>query len=134
MTDTTTSTATPTKPSISPKQQVSINNIVAGLLAKHGDGAPNLETIIEGSNVFLVADNWPTIKLGRDGGIDVPDLRSFADPLEAAINASELVAKQKANDLKKAQAKTAAPAQTAQAPATPAFETGAEAPAETVNA
>ena len=127
------------KPAINVKQQVTINNITAAFASERPElngSTPQFETVLEGGNVFLVADNWPTIKLGRDGGIDIPDLRSFSDALHAAVHADELVAKQVARDKKKAEEKAAAAAKAAAPAGTSApgpvlvekqaFETGTE--------
>ena len=145
MTDTTTTTATEQKPAINIKQQAAINNIVSGIASERPElngSAPKFETVLENGNVFLMAENFPTIKLGRDGGIDIPDLRSYSDALKAAIHADTLVAKQKARDEKKVADAAAAAAKAAAAPAPgpvlvekQAFETGAEAEVEeTTNA
>lgn len=143
MTETTTTTAVEQKPAINVKQQVAINNIISGIASERPElngSAPKFETVLENGNVFLMAENYPTIKLGRDGGIDIPDLRSFSDPLHAAVHADELVKKQNDRDAKKqadaAAAATKATAPVDAAPAGPvlvekkAFETGAETGAE----
>ena len=114
MTETTTAVVTEeTKPEVKPpainsKQQVAINNIVSGISTERPEvGDPKFEAILEDGNVFLMAEGWPTLKIGKEGGISIPDLRSYADPLHAAIHADELVKKQAANDLKKEEKKQA---------------------------
>lgn len=123
---------------VNPKQQVSINNIVSGITTRLGENAPKFETVEEAPNVFLMSESYPTIKLGRDGGVEVPELRSYPDGLEAAINADVLLAKQKDRDAKKAEA-AAKSASEAPAPITrndAAFQTGQDAAdqSEVINA
>lgn len=78
------------------KQQTTINNIVSGIAARTDikAGEPPFITTEENNNVFLMADGWPTIKIGRNGGIDLLGIKSYADPLEAAINGDVYLRKQ----------------------------------------
>jgi len=60
---------------------------------------------------------WPVIKLGPTGGIDLPEIKSYAKAFDAAVNADQLWQKQQERDKKKAA--TAAPAPTTPKPPAP---------------
>ena len=106
---------------VNEKQLASVTKIIEGIVARQlGDRQPNFTQYKEGQDLFLSADNWPTIKIGKAGGVSVVDLRSYPEgegktAIDAAINGDVLLEKQKARDLKRA----AQPAQTAQAPQAP---------------
>lgn len=119
----------------SEKQIAAVTKIAEGIAARNlGDGAPEFSQEKVGGDLFLRATNWPTIKVGKGGGVTVLDLRSYPEgdgktAIDAAINGDVLLAKQIDRDAKKA-AQPAVPAAPDAAPTTPAesetaFETAA---------
>jgi hypothetical protein len=74
-----------------PKQQEQVNRIQnarpdATFAVAEGDG-----------KVYLNAEDFPTITIGKNAGIQV-DLPSYGDPFEAAIHGDELLANKKTRD------------------------------------
>jgi hypothetical protein len=54
-------------------------------------------------NVVVAAD-WPIVRVGPTGGIELPEIRSYPKAFDAAIEADKLWAKQQARDQKKSAA------------------------------
>lgn len=111
------------------KQQATIENIVSGIVARNlGDASPNFTQTEDGGNVYLTAPNWPTIRVGKQGGVYLDEIASYDEGLQAAINGDKMLADKQAREQKKAAAKTAAPAAQTEAAAPvveePAFQTG----------
>ena len=55
-----------------------------------------------GKVVVAVGDGWPVIQIGKQGGVDIPQLKSYADGKEAAVVADQLLAKQTEREAKRA--------------------------------
>lgn len=53
-----------------------------------------------GDAVFMRAENYPTIKIGRMGGVDLVEIRTYPNALKAAVEGDTLLAKQNARDAK----------------------------------
>jgi septal ring-binding cell division protein DamX len=107
-------TPAPVQPS---KQQQAIETLRAGWL-QNGVNLDKLTVRDDGKfKLLVVADGWPTVRLGPTGGITVMELHSYAKAYDAAMNGKELFEKQQARDAKKAVA-----AQPAAQPAAPAAE------------
>jgi hypothetical protein len=127
----------PAEPAVN-KQQLTVDKIVNAIKEQRkpdsfvAGHAPEFVQTQSGADLFLSADTWPMIQIGKNGGITV-GLRSYPESngksaLDAAIHGDTLLAAQNARDVKKAQAK-AAPATSTSKAATSAkasFETGTE--------
>ncbi len=70
-----------------------------------------------------MADGWPVVAIGPTGGVNLPQIRSYSKPFDAAMDGKALLEKQTARDQKK---------QAASAPATPKPQTGKPEPAKAV--
>lgn len=107
------------------KQQVTIDRLKAGWVAK-GVDLSKLREIQDGKFVNLVVDEgWPTVRVGGSGGITVMELRSYTKAFDAAVDGLALYQKQQARDAKKTApapppAKAAAPKAAPVPAATPA--------------
>lgn len=102
----TTPTAAPSTPT---KQQTTINQLIEGWKAK-GVDLSKLTQVQDGKFVnVVVGEGWPIVAVGPTGGVNLPQIRSYAKPFDAAMDAKALLEKQTARDQKKATA-TAAPA------------------------
>ena len=67
-----------------------------------------IEVIEEaGKVVVAVGDGWPVVQIGKQGGVDVPQLKSYADGKEAAVVADQMLAKQTEREVKRAAKKEA---------------------------
>jgi len=67
--------------------------------------------------MVLVDGEWPVVKIGPTGGIDIPALKSYPKAWDAALDAKELLKKQTERAAKKTAA--AAPAPTTPKPPAP---------------
>ena len=89
------------------KQQTTISQLLEGWKAKGVDLA-NLEQKQDGKFINLVvADGWPVVAVGPTGGINLPAIRSYSKPFDAAMDGKALLEKQTARDQKKATAAAA---------------------------
>ena len=94
-------------PQVNQKQNDAVAKILAGVAARNlGDAAPQFTETKEGSDIFLKAENWPTIKVGKGGGVTVLELRSYPEgdgktATDAAIMGDVLLKKQNDRDDKK---------------------------------
>ena len=97
---------TTTEPAPS-KQQLILANLKAAWEARNVDLA-KLEVIPDGKFLMvMVGPNWPLVKIGPTGGIDLPQIRSYAKAFDAAVNGDVLLKKQSDRMAKKAATSTA---------------------------
>jgi len=101
------------------KRLASLEAVLDGIKARNlGDAAPKFEQVEHGSKITLMPLNdqnktkWPSITIGRNGGITINELSSYdgskEGTLNAAVNGDVLLAKQEArNAAKKAVAEGA---------------------------
>ncbi len=119
------------------KQQLMIATVLKGIEARQlGDLHPVFKQTTDGKNVFLLPEPsnavaWPMIRIGRSGGIDLPQIRSWnpeLEPSEVAINGDLFLAKQTERDQRRADAaKTASEAAAKKAAASTTEEKSAPA-------
>jgi hypothetical protein len=100
--------ATPA-PAAPSKQDATLAKLKEGWTAK-GVNLSKLTVKDEGKfkNV-IVAEGWPTVRIGASGGLAVLELKSYPDAFTAAMEGLERYTKQQARETKKATA-PAAPA------------------------
>lgn len=118
------------------KQQASLNTLIERLTNERGlaENAYTTETQADGKLLVIVdLPNFPTISIGKQGGVDMPEIRSYPQvkggltAMDAAVKGDEHLARQNAGRTRRVAAQ-AAPAQEApanqEAPAqeTPATE------------
>lgn len=123
------STTQTTTPVVISRQQQSLQNLKDALVAANIN-TDNLIEANEGSTLnVLVDDGWPTIRIGRSGGFDIKEVRSYpkAD-LATMVNAKALFEAQNARDAKRQAAKLA---ETAAADKAAAVMVGDEVPVPT---
>lgn len=115
------------------KQEVTLLKLTIALREKRQIAVkPEMLSSSGNKLVVLIGEGWPTISIGKAGGVTVDQLRSYADPFEAAIFGDELYKKQNERNAKRAAA-LAAPA-VAAAPTAPAPKADAPAVPVTVTA
>lgn len=91
------------------KQEATLTRLKEAWTAR-GVSLEAMEVKQDGKFLFVtVAPNWPVIRIGSTGGLELPTIRSFAKAFDAAVHGDELLAKQTARDAKKAAQATAAP-------------------------
>ena len=79
---------------ITPKQTAMLQRLQSRIRHK-------LETIDEYNGDISIKNQEVGIKIGSDGGIEVPSLRSYDDPFEAAVDAPALFRRQQERDSNK---------------------------------
>jgi hypothetical protein len=95
------------------KQMQTVDTLVQGWKAK-GVDLSKLTQVQDGKFINLVvAEGWPVVAVGPTGGINLPAIRSYNKPYDAALEGKALLEKQTARDAKKA-APAPAKAQAAQ--------------------
>jgi len=108
--------ATTAKPEVPTKQMLTLDRLKEAW-TKRGVNLSEMKTTQDGKFLLVVVGpQWPTIKLGPTGGIDLPQIKSYAKAFDAAVNGDVLLKKQNERQQKKAPA-PAAPAP--QKPETP---------------
>lgn len=91
---------------------------------------PDMLTTANNKVTIVIGQGWPTISIGRMGGVVVNELHSYGDPFEAALNGLELYQKQQGRDAKRLAAATAPAAAPVVATVVSHVATPAPAPAE----
>jgi len=95
------------------KQQLQVKAILDGIAARElGENAPVFKQVSDDKIVSLIPDEanlvaWPIITVGRSGGIDLPQVRSWdatKKPLDVAIYGETFLAAQMARDKKRSDA------------------------------
>lgn len=124
-TQATTPTAEQPKPAVQPatpavattlgasKQQATFDKLKAAWAEKKVDLSKMTATPDGKFLNVVVAEGWPTVRIGNSGGITVMELRSYASAFDAAVDGLALYQKQQGRDSKK----SALPAPAAAAPA-----------------
>ena len=102
--------AAPPVASAPSKQEVMFAKLKAAWVARGVDLSKMTATLDGKYMIVEVGEGWPTIQIGSNGGIDLPQIKSFARAFDAAVDADKLLAKQQARDAKKGPKKPAAPA------------------------
>ena len=70
--------------------------------ADHKIDLSKLEQKQDGKFVnLIVAEGWPVVAIGPTGGINLPQIRSYSKPFDAAMDGKTLLEKQSARDAKK---------------------------------
>jgi hypothetical protein len=84
------------------KQQMSLAKLKEGWTAKNID-LSKLQAKVDGKYLNVQVDEtWPLITIGPGGGINIPAIKSYTSPFDAAMDAKTLLAKQVARDAKPA--------------------------------
>src|SRR5581483_4785559 len=103
--------AEPQAPEVAPSKQEQTLNQLKEAWAKRGVELGKLEVKPDGKFLMVtVATNWPLIKIGPTGGIDLPTIKSYAKAFDAAVNGDQLLKKQQERMAKKQAASAPAPA------------------------
>jgi len=113
---------TPTQPiaqksEAASKQRATINKLRDAWTARGVDLSKLTETQDGKFINVVVAEGWPIIRIGASGGVELPQVRSYAKAFDAAIDGLAIFQKQQARDQKKQGATAAKPATPANAPA-----------------
>lgn len=96
------------------KQEVTLLKLTVALRDKRQIAVKPEMLTTDGKSIRLViGEGWPSISIGKNGGVVVNELRSYADPFEAAIQGDTLLARQTERDLKRVAGTTAPAAQPA---------------------
>jgi hypothetical protein len=103
-------TTTTPKPEPGPsKQEQTLTKLKVAWTERKVD-LSKLETRVDGKFLNVkVGEGWPLIVIGQNGGLDIPQVKSFPKAWDAALIANELFAKQLAREAKKATSTTPAP-------------------------
>ena len=106
----------PAVPAVAPtKQAAAINQLTDGWKAKGVDLGKLTQTQDCKFVNLVVADGWPVVAVGPTGGINLPQIRSYSKPFDAAMDGKTLLEKQSARDAKKSAAPAPATATVAAA-------------------
>ena len=106
-----TATPAPAKPETVSKQQLSIMKLTIALRDARQIEVKPEQLKQDGKYILLLlGDKWPVIRIGANGGIALPEIRSYKEGFETWTKADELLARQTARDAKKTAAATPAPA------------------------
>jgi hypothetical protein len=111
-------TPTPAPPPVVTKQQATVAKLKAAWKEK-GIKLDQLSERQDGKYTLLQpTSEWPVIRIGPTGGVELPAIRSYAKAWDAAVDGLAVWTKQQQRDHKKAtQAATPAPAKPQPAPA-----------------
>jgi len=127
------------------KQKATVERLTLALNARNLDGM-EINMSEEGNFLYVLvtgtAKPFPQIRIGKLGGIELPEIKSYPEAFEAAVNGDELLEKQSNREAKREATKAAeaqkAAGKTNEAPKVvivasnnqekAAFETGAEPP------
>ena len=115
-------TATPTTPPqpTANKQSATVAKLKAAWL-EEGIKFDQLTEKQDGKFCLLQpTPDWPIIRVGPTGGIELPQIRSYAKALDAAMDGLAIWQKQQARDAKKASTAAPAPPQAPKAQSAPA--------------
>lgn len=121
--------ATPATPALPSKQDATLAKLKAGWEEKKVDLS---KMTVKDDGKFknvIVAEGWPTVRIGASGGIAVLELKSYPDAFTGAMEGLERYTKQKARDEKAVAAASQPVAKTAtkSEPAQPAVPVKARA-------
>jgi hypothetical protein len=84
------------------KQQQKLEELKVAWVKRNVD-ISKLETKVDGKFLNVnVGEGWPLIVIGPTGGINLPQIRSYSNALDAAINGDTTWARQQERDAKKA--------------------------------
>lgn len=84
------------------KQEVTLLKLTVALRDKRQIAVTPQMLTSDGKALRLViGEGWPSISIGKQGGVVVNELRSYQDPFEAAIIGDELYKKQNERDAKR---------------------------------
>jgi hypothetical protein len=95
------------------KQQMTLMRLSVELAKRNVTVKPEMLKMDGKYLVLNIGEAWPEIRIGNGGGIDLPQIKSYAKAFDAAVNGDELMKKQNAR-----LQKTTAPATTTK-PAAP---------------
>lgn len=102
-------TAAPVAPVAPSTQDATLDKLKSAWVERKVD-LSKLTATPDGKFLIVKVDaNWPTIRIGASGGIDLPEIKSYPRAWDAAVEGDKLLAKQVARAQKKS----------ASAPATP---------------
>jgi hypothetical protein len=108
-------TATPATQAVS-KQQLTIMRLTVALREQRQIEVKPEMLKQDGKFIMInIGATWPVFRIGANGGIVLPDIRSYKEGMDTWVKADELLARQNARDSKKQAA--AAPPATQKAPA-----------------
>jgi hypothetical protein len=98
------------------KQTATLDLLKAGWTERRVDLSKMKETQDGKYLNVVVAEGWPTVRIGNSGGVTVLELKSYTKAFDAAMDGLALYQKQQARESKKATATATAPAPKAAAP------------------
>ena len=77
------------------KAQATLMRLSVALAARHVEVKP--EHISQDGKFLVInlGEAWPTINIGPGGGIDLPQIKSYAKAFEAAVDGDKLLARQR---------------------------------------
>jgi len=101
--------ATEQKPATPTKQQQTMTKLIAAWTDR-GIEVSKLERKIDGKFMLLQLPNFPVVRIGSNGGIDLPTIKSYAKAFDAAVNGDQLLKKQQERETKKTAASVPAAA------------------------
>jgi hypothetical protein len=92
------------------KQQLTVMQLTVALREQRQiEVKPEMLTQ-DGKYILInIGPTWPTLRLGSNGGVVLPEIRSYKEGLETWLHADELLAKQNARDAKRTAAPPAQP-------------------------
>ena len=92
------------------KQTATFDRLKEAWIGRGAD-LSKMTTTMDGKFMLVtVGEQWPVIRIGASGGIELPAIKSYPKAFDAAIIGDQLLAKQVAREQKKTAA-TAAPAE-----------------------
>jgi len=98
------------KPATPSKQEVTLNKLKAAWQEKKVD-LSKLEAKPDGKFLnVIVGAGWPIVRIGAAGGIELPQIRSYAKAFDAAVDGLAIFQKQQARDAKRTAPAAPAPA------------------------
>jgi hypothetical protein len=94
-------TTTEKKPEPVSKQVLTLQRLTAAWSERKVD-LSKMEAKPDGKYLMvLVGPTWPVVRIGNNGGIELPQIRSFPKAFDAALIGDQLLAKQTQRDAKK---------------------------------
>lgn len=95
-------TVTPATPAVS-KQQLTVMRLVVELRKNRAIEVKPEHITNDGKYVLItVGGEWPVFRIGTNGGVSLPQIRSYKEGFESWMRADELLKKQTERDAKKA--------------------------------
>jgi hypothetical protein len=76
------------------KQTATLEKLVSAIAARVPAVNPDFKQTEENGNVFIQAPGWPTIQIGRQGGVSLPEIKSYKEGFAAAVIGDQLLTKQ----------------------------------------